>query len=236
MAVFKVKSPQHPSDWPRHRLTCDTPLGFMIKGVDPFRHELSSRRRHRSVSVAPCIKLVNRRFTALPLPPFPFPFSSWLRLFPRWFACLVCSFPFALVLAHVLGFALLALLLLASFHWRLFLFWLLHSCLSPWLCLCFSVVFSFSFLSLLFCAPWPPPGDCPFPRIVFAIACVIFSPSTSSDSSCVSVTRPRSVNAFVTDVWTRFCCRSTLTSTNVWFDFKPMSGLGFLVVALPTPV
>ena len=36
VAVLKVESPQHPGDWPRHRLTCDTPLGFMIIGVDPI--------------------------------------------------------------------------------------------------------------------------------------------------------------------------------------------------------
>ena len=36
MAVLKVESPQHPGDWPRHRLTCDTRLGFKIIGVDPI--------------------------------------------------------------------------------------------------------------------------------------------------------------------------------------------------------
>ena len=99
---------------------------------------------------------------------------------------MVYSFPFALVLSLVLGFA--ALPLLASFRWRLFLFWLLH------------VVFRLGAVSLLFrrffffipfpfvLCPWSPPGDCPFHRIVFAFACIIFSPSTSSGSSCVSVT------------------------------------------------
>ena len=141
MAVLKVKSPQHPGDWPRHRLTCDTPLGFI--GVDPISPRAFVKEE---AQVCFCRTLYQTREPSIhctrdpfPLPPFPFPFSSWLRLFPRWCACLVCSFP----LAHVLGFALLALLLLASFHWRLFLFWLLHSCLSPWLCLCFSVGFFF---------------------------------------------------------------------------------------------
>ena len=130
MAVLKVKSPQHPGDWPRHRLTFDTPLGFMIIGVDPISPRAFVKEE---AQVCFCRTLYQTREPSIhctrdpfSFASFPFSLSSWLRLFPWWFACLVCSFPFALVLAHVLGFALLALLLLASFHWRLFLFWLLH--------------------------------------------------------------------------------------------------------------
>ena len=186
MAVLEVVSHQHPGDWPRHRLTCDTPLGFMIISVDPIAPR-AFVKEDRSVSVAPCTKLVNRRFTALVI----------------LFLCLLSLLPFLLVETLSMEVCLLGLFLslcpcpcpgpwfcsscLASSGFLSLALGpvLAHArCLSPWLCL----VFSSSFLSLLYCAPGPPPGDCPFSRIVFAIACVIFSPSTSSGSSCVSVT------------------------------------------------
>ena len=100
---------------------------------------------------------------------------------------MVCTFPFALVLALVLGFALLAMLPLVSFLWRLFLFWLLHVVIH--LGCVFAFPWFFFFHSFPFCiVPLVPARGLPVSRIVFAIACVIFSPSTSSDSSCVSVT------------------------------------------------
>ena len=83
-------------------------------------------------------------------------------------------FPFALVLARVLGFALLALPLLASFHWRLFLFWLLHVVLHLGWCLCFSVVFSFSFLSLLYCAPGTRQGIARFTVLYLRLLALFF--------------------------------------------------------------
>ena len=196
MAVLKVESPQHPGDWPRHRLTCDTPLGFIMIGVDP--HCATSFRQgggHRSISVAPCTKLVNRRFTALVI----------------LFLCLLSLFPFLLVETLSMEVCLLGLYLslcpcpcpgpwfcsscLASsgaLSLALVPVLALARCLSPWLCLCFFrsffVVFSSSFLSLLYCAPGLRQGIARFPRIVFAIACVIYSSSTTSGSSCVSVT------------------------------------------------
>ena len=135
---------------------------------------------------------MNRRFTALVI----------------FFLCFLCLFPFLLVQTLSMEVCLLSLfpslcpcpcpgpwfcsscLAFSGFlSLALVPVLALARCLSPWLCLCFFVVFSSSFLSLLYCAPWPPPGDLPV-----SLYCVcdrlryFFSPSTSSGSSCVSVT------------------------------------------------
>ena len=78
MAVLKVESPQHPGDWPRHRLTCDTPLGFMIIGVDPIAPRAFVKEE---AQVCFCRTLYQTREPSIhctrdpfPLPPLPFPF------------------------------------------------------------------------------------------------------------------------------------------------------------------
>ena len=49
VAVLKVESHQHPGEWPRHRLICDTPLGFLITSVDP--HCATSLRQRGSTGL-----------------------------------------------------------------------------------------------------------------------------------------------------------------------------------------
>ena len=78
MAVLKVESHQHPGDWPRHRLTCHIPLGFMIIGVDPiapraFVKEEAQVCFYRTLyqTREPSIHCTRDPFL---LPPFPFPF------------------------------------------------------------------------------------------------------------------------------------------------------------------
>ena len=159
MAALKVESPQHPGDWPRHRLTCDTPLGFMIMGVDPTSPRASAKEK---AQVFFCRTLYQTREPSIHCTRDPFPLASFafslsllvetlsmefclLGLFLSlclcpcpgpWFcsSCLASSGFLSLALVHVLALA---------------------RCLSPWLCLCFFVVFSYSFLSILYCAPGP---------------------------------------------------------------------------------
>ena len=100
---------------------------------------------------------------------------------------MVCTFPFALVLALVLGFALLAMLPLVSFVWRLFLFWLLHVVFH--LGCVFAFPWFFLFHSFPFCiVPLAPAMGLPVSPYCICDCLRFFSPSTSSDSSCVSVT------------------------------------------------
>ena len=201
---LRLNRPNTPSDWPRHRLTCDTPLGFMIISVDPISPRAFVKEE---AQVCFCRTLYQTREPSIQCTSFAsFPFSLFLLvetlstvvcllgLFlspcPRpWFcpSCLASSGFLSLALVPVLALAQLSFTLAVSLLFRGFFFFI-----------------PFPFVL----CPLAPARGLPVSPYCICDCLRYFSPSTSSDSSCVSVTRPKSVNAFVTDVWTRFCCRS----------------------------
>ena len=130
------------------------------------------------MSVAPCsTKLVNRRFTALVIL-FLCLLSLCRFLLVETLSIVVCLLGLFLSLCLCLcpspwfcssclassGFLSLALVPVLA----------LARCLSPWLCLCFSVVFSFSFLSLLYCAPGTRQGIARFPVLYLRLLALFF--------------------------------------------------------------
>ena len=75
---LRLNRSQHPGDWPRHRLTRDTPLGFMIIGVDTIAPRAYVKEE---AQVCFCRTLYQTRETSIhctrdsfPLPPLLFPF------------------------------------------------------------------------------------------------------------------------------------------------------------------